>query len=51
VALVIKRGNETLTLNAPLSYTPSAPRIAEDPAASAKAVRLRNGILRGTTDR
>ncbi len=51
VALVVKRGNETLTLNAALTYTPSAPRIAEDPAASARAVRLRNGILRGITDK
>ena len=47
--LTVKRGNETLTLRSTLMYGPTAPRIAEDPNASARAVRLRNGILRGTT--
>ena len=51
VAIVIKRGDKTLTLGGALKYLASAPRMAEDPAASARAVRLRNGILRGTTDR
>ena len=32
-------------------YSEQAPRIVEDPLASAKAVRLRNGILRGSTGR
>jgi S1-C subfamily serine protease len=49
--LTVKRGNETITLRSTLMYGPTAPRIAEDPAASARAVRLRNGILRGTTGR
>jgi len=47
--LTVKRNNETLTLNGKLLYGPTAPRITEDPAASPRAVRLRNGILRGTT--
>ena len=49
--LVVKRGTETVTLRGMLRYAPSAPRLAEDPAASARAVRLRNGILQGVTDR
>jgi predicted metalloprotease with PDZ domain len=49
--IVVKRGNDILTLNGVLRYAQSAPRIAEDPAASAKAVRLREGILRGTVDK
>ncbi len=47
--LTVKRGTETLTLRSTLTYGPTAPRIAEDPAATPRAVRLRNGILRGTT--
>jgi hypothetical protein len=46
---VIKRGEETLTLQLPLRYGAAAPRIVEDPSASPRAVRLRNGLLRGTT--
>jgi len=49
--IVVKRGNDTLTLNGVLRYAQSAPRIAEDPAASAKAIKLREGILRGTVDK
>jgi len=47
--LTVKRGSETLTLRSTLMYGPTAPRITEDPAASPRAVRLRNGILRGST--
>jgi predicted metalloprotease with PDZ domain len=47
--LTVKRGSETITLNGTLMYGPTAPRITEDPAASARAVKLRNGILRGIT--
>ena len=47
--LTVKRGSETLTLRSALTYGPTAPRIAEDPAATPRAVRLRNGILRGMT--
>jgi predicted metalloprotease with PDZ domain len=49
--ITVRRGEETMTLNGRLVYAPGVPRIAEDPAAPARAVRLRNGILRGTTDR
>jgi predicted metalloprotease with PDZ domain len=50
VPLTVKRGNDTLTLRSALTYGPAAPRIAEDPAATPRAVRLRNGILRGMTE-
>ena len=49
--IVVKRGVGTLTLRGSLSYVAAAPRITEDPAASAKAIRIRNGILRGTLDK
>ena len=49
--IVVLRNGERLTLAAKVVYAPGAPRIIEDPAAPARAVRLRNGILRGTTDR
>jgi predicted metalloprotease with PDZ domain len=49
--LVIRRGGSTMTLNATLAYARSQSRITEDPAAPPRAVRLRNGILRGTTER
>jgi len=49
--IVVRRSDGTLTLEGRLVYAPGAPQIAEDPAASARALRLRNGILRGTVDR
>ena len=49
--IIVRRGDQTLTLSGSIIYAPSAPRIVEDPLASAKAVRLRNGILRGSTGR
>jgi predicted metalloprotease with PDZ domain len=49
--ITVRRGVETLTLRGGLAYGPAAPRLTEDPAATARAVRLRNGILRGTTER
>ena len=49
--LTVKRGTETLTLRGALAYASSAPKIGDDPAASAKAVRIRTGIFRGTTDK
>ena len=49
--LTVKRGAETLTLRGALAYASSAPKIADDPAATAKAVRVRTGIFRGTTDK
>jgi len=47
--LTVKRGSETITLRSTLTYGPTAPTITEDRAASPRAIRLRNGILRGTT--
>lgn len=49
--IVVKRGADRVTLSARLVYAPGAPRVLEDAAASPRAVRLRNGILRGTVDR
>lgn len=49
--VVVRRGGETLTLAGRLVYAPGPPRITEDPAAPARAVRLRSGLLRGTIDR
>ncbi len=49
--VVIKRGEQTLTLQVPLRYGAAAPRIVEDTAASPRAVRLRDGLLHGTTTR
>jgi predicted metalloprotease with PDZ domain len=49
--IVVQRAGETLTLAGSVAYAPGAPRITEDPAASVRAKRLRNGILRGTIDR
>jgi hypothetical protein len=49
--IVVQRAGQTLTLAGRVAYAPGAPRITEEPAASARATRLRNGILRGTTDR
>jgi S1-C subfamily serine protease len=49
--LVVKRGAETITLAGALTYVASPPRLAEDPSASPRAVRLRNGILRGIVDK
>ena len=49
--IVVRRAAETLTLNGTITYVPGPPRIVEDPSAPARAVRLRNGILRGSTDK
>ena len=49
--IVVRRKGELQTLQGRLAFAPGAPAITEDPAASARALRLRNGILRGTTDR
>ena len=49
--LVVMRGSDTLTLRAALAYGASTPQLEEDRAASARAVRIRAGILHGTTDR
>ena len=49
--LTVKRGTEILTLRGALAYASSAPKIVDDPTAGAKALRIRNGIFRGTTDK
>ena len=51
LALTVRRGTKPLTLRGTLVYAAVAPRIAELPSAPAKAIRIRTGILRGTTDR
>jgi predicted metalloprotease with PDZ domain len=45
----VRRGSETLTLPGKLRFGPGDPMVEPDPGASAKAVRIRNGILKGTT--
>ncbi len=45
----VRRGSETLTLPGKLRFGPGDPMVEADPNASAKAVRIRNGILKGTT--
>ena len=51
IPIVLKRDNATMTVQVPLRFGASQPTIVEDPAASPRAVRLRNGLLRGTTDK
>ena len=52
LAIRVRRGAETLTLQARVELSEQVQRgIAEDPNASAKAARIRNGILRGVVDR
>ena len=51
IPIVIRRDNATMTVQVPLRFGATQPTLAEDPAASPRAVRLRNGLLRGTTDR
>ena len=52
IPLRVRRGTETLTLQARVEFSTQVQRRAEeDPAATARAVRIRNGILRGTLDR
>ena len=51
VKILVMRGAQTLTLTGGLRLVAGPLRIALDPAASPKAVRIRDGILRGTTDR
>jgi predicted metalloprotease with PDZ domain len=45
----IRRGMETLTLNGKLQFGPGDTVVEPDPAATAKAARIRGGILKGTT--
>jgi hypothetical protein len=45
----VRRGDETLTLAGRLQFGPGDLIVEPDPNASAKAVRIRTGILKGTT--
>jgi len=45
----VRRAGETITLAGKLQFGPGDLTIEPDPAASPKAVRIRNGILKGTT--
>jgi predicted metalloprotease with PDZ domain len=45
----VRRGSETLILAGKLRFGPGEPMVEADPGAGAKAVRIRNGILKGTT--
>jgi predicted metalloprotease with PDZ domain len=45
----VRRGSETLTLAGKLHFGPGEIMLEPDPAASEKALRIRNGILKGTT--
>jgi predicted metalloprotease with PDZ domain len=51
IPVSVKRGEQTLTLQVPLRFGAAAAKVVEDPSAPARAVRLRNGLLHGTTDR
>ena len=51
LSLRVRRGSETLTLNAKMQLAPGEVSIVPDPNASVKATRIRNGILKGTVDR
>jgi predicted metalloprotease with PDZ domain len=51
IRISVLRGPQTLALNAVIHMVPSGVAVSPDPAASPKAARIRNGILRGTTDR
>jgi S1-C subfamily serine protease len=45
----VRRGGETLTLPGKLRFGPGDIMVEPDPGAGAKAIRIRNGILKGTT--
>ena len=47
----LRRGSRNVTLTVPVTYVPVIEySIIADPAASAKSVRIRTGLLRGSTD-
>jgi predicted metalloprotease with PDZ domain len=51
IPIKVRRGAETLTLTAKLQFAAGDVVVEENPRASPKAVRIRNGILRGVTDK
>lgn len=50
ITLRVRRGSQTMSFAAAVRMVPSGITISLDPSASAKAARIRDGILRGTTD-
>jgi predicted metalloprotease with PDZ domain len=46
----VRRGTDSLALQGKLRFVPGDVRLEADAKASAKAVRIRNGILKGKTD-
>jgi len=51
LVIKVRRGTETLTLQGKLQFAGGDVVVEADPAASAKAVRIGNGILKGVVDR
>jgi predicted metalloprotease with PDZ domain len=51
IPVAVKRGEQALTMQVPLRFGAAPPRIVEDRAPAPRALRLRNGLLHGTTDR
>ena len=51
LSLRVRRGEQTLNLTGSVQFARGEVSVSADPAASPKAVRIRTGILRGTTDR
>lgn len=49
--IVVRRGGQEVTVQATLRFGDGGLLVKEDPNASAKAVRVRNGILTGTVSR
>jgi hypothetical protein len=48
--LVVRRGSQTMTLQLPVRLVPSVnTTVSPIPNAPEKAVRIRNGIMRGST--
>jgi len=51
LTLRVRRGADTLTITGAIRFGEGETVISADPGASAKALRVRNGILKGTTGR
>jgi S1-C subfamily serine protease len=51
IPIVLKRDSATVNVQVPLRFGAGQPALVEDPAASPRAVRLRNGLVRGTTEK
>jgi len=47
----VRRGAETLTLSGKLQFAAGDVLVEADPSAGAKAVRIREGILKGAVER